>query len=69
MQYKVLNFPPSKDPQADLQRTINSEASTGWKYVCHQYNQYSTSGSEGCFGFGAKPGSIIHVGMIVFEKS
>lgn len=69
MQYKVVPFPPSKNINDQLQYIIDTEATNGWRYVSHQYGQYSTPGSEGCFGFGAKPGRTLHVGMIVFEKA
>lgn len=68
MQYKVVPFPQSKDINSYLQHIIDTEVANGWKYVNHQYGQYSTSGSAGCFGFGASPGRTFHIGMIVFEK-
>lgn len=68
MQYKVVPFPSSKNINQTLQSIIDSEAVDGWNYVTHQYSHYLMPGSAGCFGIGARPDSIWHVGNVVFQK-
>lgn len=66
--YKVVPFNPSNNVPSSLQRIINSEAVSGWKYVNHQYSDKLKHGNAGCFGIGATPDSTIHIGFVVFEK-
>ena len=68
MQYKVIPFPPSKNINQELQSIVNAEAIDGWKYENHIYNNYIYPGTNGCFGFGAKPETMYHVGNVVFSK-
>ena len=68
MQYKVIPFPRSKNINDELQNIINAEAINGWKYVDHNYSHYLQPGSAGCFGIGASPDTIRHVGNVVFQK-
>jgi len=51
-----------------LQSIIDTEAVNGWNYAGHNYGDYLQPGSSGCFGIGAKPDSIVHVGNVVFSK-
>lgn len=69
MQYKVVPFPKSTNIDQALQNIIDSESSQGWEYVNHKYEHYLMPGSNGCFGFGAKPDSIWHVGHVIFKKA
>ena len=68
MQYKVVPFPKSKKINDELQAIIDKEAVDGWEYVNHNYSHYLLPGNQGCFGFGAKPDTIWHVGQVVFQK-
>lgn len=68
MKYKVVPFPQSKNINSSLQGIIDQESLDGWKYVSHKYQHYLKPGSAGCFGLGAKPDTIWHVGHVVFEK-
>ena len=68
MQYKVIPFPQSKNINQTLQTIIDTEASNGWVYVNHHYHDYLKPGTNGCFGIGAKPDTIWHVGNVVFQK-
>ena len=68
MQYKVVPFPNSKNINQQLQLIIDTEAVNGWNYAGHNYGDYLQPGSSGCFGIGAKPDSIVHVGNVVFSK-
>lgn len=69
MQFKVVPFPHSKDINGTLQHIIDQESASGWKYVNHHHHHYLKPGTSGCFGIGAKPDTIWHVGNVVFEKS
>jgi hypothetical protein len=69
MSYKIVPFNPSDNPADALQRIINPEATNGYRYAGHQYSDKLTPGSNGCFGFGARPPGTIHVGFVVFEKA
>ncbi len=68
MQYKVIPFPQSKNINNQLQDIIDKEAVDDWKYVNHNYSDYLLPGSAGCFGLGAKPDTVWHVGNVVFQK-
>jgi len=68
MAYKVVPFHLSKNVSSELQSIIDIESVNGYKYVNHQYSDKLKPGSAGCFGFGATPDTIIHVGFVVFEK-
>lgn len=68
MNYKVIPFPKSKNINPHLQEIIDIESSKGWEYVNHKYEHYLSPGTAGCFGFGAKPDTIVHVGHVVFKK-
>lgn len=68
MKYKVISFPRSKTPSESLQTIINEHTVNGWRYTNHQYSDKLTPGKAGCFGIGAQPDFVAHVGMVVFEK-
>lgn len=68
MEYRVITFDQTKNPATELQRIIDVEAASGWKYVNHEYSHYLRTGSAGCFGFGSRPDEIWHTGFVVFEK-
>jgi len=66
--YKVVPFNPSDNVSQSLQSIIDSHSINGWEYVNHQYSDKLKPGSTGCFGLGATPDSIIHIGVVVFKK-
>ncbi len=69
MQYKVVPFNPSKNAVGQvLQDIIDAEAVNGYKYINHEYSDKLKPGSAGCFGFGATPDVVIHVGFVIFGK-
>jgi len=68
MQYKVVPFNRAKFPDQALQSIIEENAVDGWKYKNHEYSDKLFPGNNGCFGIGATPNSINHVGFVVFEK-
>ena len=43
-----------------LQTVINSYSSQGWDYVRMENVETYVDGTNGCFGFGAKPGYVIY---------
>ncbi len=67
MKYEVVRFNQSKDPQQDLQKIVDDATAKGWVYVNHQYSHYLKPGTSGCFGLGAKPDKVSHVGLVIFE--
>lgn len=69
MNYKVVPFPKSKNIDQALQSIIDHESSQGWEYANHKYEHYLMPGTNGCFGLGAKPDTIWHVGHVVFKKA
>jgi len=69
MNYKVVPFPKSKNIDQALQSIIDNESSQGWEYANHKYEHYLMPGTNGCFGLGAKPDTIWHVGHVVFKKA
>ncbi|MDT7832033.1 hypothetical protein RQM59_06555 [Flavobacteriaceae bacterium S356] len=68
MKYKVVPFYRAKEVSKELQSIINTNAVDGFKYVNHQYSDKLKPGNIGCFGIGAKPDTIIHVGFVIFQK-
>lgn len=68
MNYKVVPFPQTKAINNDLQSIIDIESDEGWEYINHKYEDYLEPGSSGCFGLGAKPDRVWHVGHVVFKK-
>ncbi|MBQ4819610.1 hypothetical protein [Aquimarina sp. MMG016] len=68
MEFKVVHFERSKDVSAELQNIINAQHSYGWEYVNHQYSDKLIPGNQGCFGLGAKPDMVSHVGLVIFKK-
>ena len=68
MNYKVVPFPQTRNINDELQSILDLEASEGWEYVNHKYEHYLKPGSAGCFGLGAKPDTIWHIGHVVFKK-
>lgn len=69
MQYKVIPFPQSKKINNQLQSIIDEHAVDGWNYINHNYSDYLLPGNAGCFGIGAKPDTVWHVGNVVFQKA
>jgi hypothetical protein len=68
MSYKVVPFERNHDVSNALQTIINAESKNGFKYVNHEYSDKLNPGTSGCFGIGAKPDTVNHVGFVVFEK-
>lgn len=68
MAYKVVPFNRNDNPSSQLQRIIDSEAVGGYKYINHEYSDKLKPGDVGCFGLGATPDTVIHVGFVIFEK-
>lgn len=67
MPYKVVPFNRTGNEVSRLQEIIDTETRSGHKYVNHEYSDKLNPGSAGCFGIGAQPDTIIHVGFVVFE--
>lgn len=68
MRYKVVPFYRAKEVSKELQSIIDNNAVDGFQYVNHQYSDKVKPGNIGCFGIGAKPDTIIHVGFVIFRK-
>jgi len=68
MAYKVVPFSHTDNASGELQRIIDSEAGSGYKYVNHEYSDKLRPGTAGCFGIGAEPSTTVHVGFVIFEK-
>lgn len=68
MQYKVINFGNSNNPSQALETALKQASESGWIYVNHQYSDKMAGGSAGCFGFGATPPTLTHVGFVIFKK-
>lgn len=69
MSYKVVPFEMGPDVAGRLQSIIAQESANGHKYVNHEYSDKLHPGSAGCFGLGAKPDTVNHVGFVIFEKA
>lgn len=69
MNYKVVPFDQSKNITVELQNIIETHSNDNWEYVNHKYHHYLKPGTAGCFGLGAKPDAILHIGHVVFKKS
>jgi hypothetical protein len=75
MEFKVVPF-VAKITQKDstgqvaeqLQTVINSYSSQGWDYVRMENVETYVDGTNGCFGFGAKPGYVTSYTVLVFKK-
>lgn len=75
MNYKVKPFIAklsSKGSAADVASQVESfisqEASDGWEFVSCGNIDTQISGSNGCFGIGATPGSSTSIMVLVFKK-
>lgn len=75
MNTKVLPFNPvitgkqsSNKVAQDLEELINVQAAEGWKFYNFYTSETMIAGSNGCFGFGAKPNFNVNVGFVVFTK-
>ena len=75
MQYKVVPFNAviSRNDGADqaakqLQALIDNMRADGWEYVEMANIDTYVEGTNGCFGFGAKPGYSVSVAAVVFKK-
>jgi len=75
MNYKVVPF-VAKITQSDstravagqLQDVINQYAIEGWEYVRLESVETNVTGTDGCFGIGAKPGYTTSFSMVVFKQ-
>lgn len=68
MKYKVVQFPSNEDVVGQLQSIIDQETANGYNYISHEYSDKLRPGTSGCFGLGAKPDTVKHIGFIVFQK-
>ena len=69
MEYKVVPFNPTNNAVGqELQNIIDKETTNGYKYISHEYSDKLKPGSAGCFGIGASPDVVMHVGFVVFGK-
>lgn len=68
MAYKVVPFNQSSDVAGELQRIIDAQAASGYRYVSHEYSDKLKPGDAGCFGINAKPATTVHVGFVVFQS-
>jgi len=65
---RVSNKGTSEDAASQVQSFINQETTDGWELVsCGNINT-EISGTSGCFGIGAKPGSSTSIMVLVFKK-
>lgn len=75
MEYKVKPFTAKVSSNdgasivgAQVQRAIEQECTDGWEFVCAGNVDTEIEGSNGCFGFGAKPGGSTSIMVLVFRK-
>ena len=75
MQYKVIPFNAvigQKDgaiqAAQQLQALIDTMQADGWEYVEMVNIDTFVVGTDGCFGFGAKPSYNVSVAAVVFKK-
>ena len=68
MEYQVIPFPRSGNPAQTLSDLVEEHAAEGWIYKNHQYSDKLSPGKDGCFGIGATPDVVTHVGLIMFER-
>jgi hypothetical protein len=75
LEYKVVPFVAVvKQDQnagaaaAQLQGLIDSYARGGWQYIRLESVETHIAGDAGCFGFGARPGSVTVCSMAVFKR-
>jgi hypothetical protein len=75
MEYKVKPFivqvsskGTSDDVANQVTSFINKEASDGWEFVSCGNIETQIAGTNGCFGFGAKPASSTSIMVLVFKK-
>ena len=75
MSYKVVPFTSSisnngnaNDVAQQVQSCIQREATSGWEYVSSANIDTTVEGSNGCFGFGAKPSYSKSTMVLVFKQ-
>lgn len=65
---KVSNKGSAEDVAYQVEAFIEKESVDGWKFLGCGNIQTTIAGTNGCFGFGATPGSIASVMVIIFSK-
>jgi hypothetical protein len=65
---KVSNKGNAEDAASQVQSFIDHESKDGWEFVSCGNIDTEIAGTNGCFGFGAKPGSSTSIMMLVFKK-
>lgn len=75
MEYKVLPFNASlkrndsaDDAARQLQQLIDQQRSQGYDFVRLEDVTTNIEGTNGCLGFGAKPGYMVTVSVAIFKK-
>ena len=75
MEYRVLPFNANlkRDDSANgaavqLQQLIDEQKREGFEFVRLEDITTNVEGTNGCLGFGAKPGFIVTVSVAVFKK-
>ena len=75
MEYKVKPFMvqvsskgSSADVASQVEAFISQEASDGWEFVSCGNIDTQIEGTNGCFGFGAKPASSTSTMVLVFKR-
>ncbi|MCB0387773.1 MAG: hypothetical protein KDD23_03335 [Winogradskyella sp.] len=75
MNTKVVAFNPviktkhsANKVAEDMEKAINEQVAEGWKFYNFYTSETLISGSNGCFGIGAKPDILINLGFLVFTK-
>jgi hypothetical protein len=75
MQYKVIPFTAniSRNSNASvvasqLEATVQEQAVSGWQYMQMESVETHVDGTKGCFGFGAQPGIVTTIKVLVFSK-
>jgi len=75
MNYKVVPFTAQVKNKGTMgevaqlvQSAIQQEATAGWEFVSCGNIDTVVEGTSGCFGFGAKPGGVTSVMVLVFRK-
>jgi hypothetical protein len=65
---KVGNNENSAAVASQVQDFIDRECVDGWEFVCTGNIDTEVSGSNGCFGIGAKPAGATSIMVLVFRK-
>lgn len=75
MSYKVIpyvanitNKGKANDIAVGVENRITAMVAEGWEFVQIQELTTYQAGSSGCFGFGATPGRMVSVSVLIFKQ-